>query len=175
MGAAISLVIETQNENGEWIAITGEIWVPRDWDLFCAIAFGDGGDVSVLPYPPRGLPHDHSIVTRNSYFDPDKKGVSFFNIKTMTFEETTAPSKIKKWLGKDKVLRDVYSKYGLLPIDEIVETSWLNLAELEEAMEYRGVKKDAMSKEFQKVLSKMTKSAKKLGKEKVRIVFWFTL
>ena len=174
MGVAISIIIETQSENSEWIAITDDIWVPRDWSLFCAIAFGDGGDTSQLPYPPRGLPRDHSIGTRNNYFDAGRKSVRRFNHKTVAFEEITTPSKIKKWFGNNEILREVYNKYGLLPNEEIIETSWLNLAELEEAMAYSGIKQEAMSEEFQKVLARMAKPAKKLGKENVRIVFWFT-
>jgi len=41
-------------------------------------------------------------------------------------------------------------------------------------MEYGGVTKDGLSKEFLKLHSKMMRAAKKTGKDEVRIVFWFS-
>ncbi|HZS08671.1 MAG TPA: hypothetical protein VFD58_27805 [Blastocatellia bacterium] len=171
MGVAIHIVIEAQDDNGEWSAITDDLWVPRDYELFSAIAFGEDGGGHGIPYPPRGIPEDHSLGTRLRYFDPDKKSIRVMNRRTWTFEEESSPAKIRKWLVG--VHKEVFKKYGLLPGDW-VDASWLNLAELEEAMDYGVVKREGLSTEFLKILSKMSRAAKKSGKDKVRMVFWFS-
>jgi len=137
MGIAIHIVIEVQQENGEWLAITDDTWAPRDWKLFTAITFGDDGGGSNIPYPPRGLPEDHSVGVRNCYFFPAEKGVQI----------------LSEWA------------HG---------TSWLTLEELDVAMDCGGVTKEGRSKEFLKLFSKMTRVAKKSGKDRVRMVFWFS-
>jgi len=172
MGIAISIVIEVQQENGEWLAITDDAWAPRDWKLFTAITFGDDGSGSNIPYPPRGLPEDHSAVVRNCYFVPAGKGLRIFNDETCDCEFVTSPEKIEEMLT-DKLENKIYKKYRLLPGEWANGTSWLTLEELEVAMEYGGVTKEGLSKEFLKLYSKMARAAKKSGKDKVRIVFWF--
>jgi len=173
MGIAIHIVIEVQQENGEWLAITDDTWAPRDWKLFTAITFGDDGVGDNIPYPPRGLPEDHSVVVRNCYFVPVGKGMRVFNNKICDWEFVTSPEKIEMVLT-DKVEKRVYQKHRLLPGEWAHGTSWLTLEELETVMEYGGVTKEGLSKEFLKLFSKMTRTVKKSGKDKVRMVFWFS-
>jgi hypothetical protein len=173
MGIAIHIVIEVQEEKAEWLAITDDSWAPRDWKLFTAITFGDDGVGSNIPYPPRGLPEDHSVIVRNSYFVPAGNGMRVFNMEICDWETVTSREKIEKVLT-DKVEKKIYQKYRLLPGEWAHGTSWLTLNELEVAMESGGVTKEGLSKEFLKLYSKMTRAAKKSGKDKVRIVFWFS-
>jgi hypothetical protein len=98
MGIAIHIVIEVKQENGEWLAITEDTWVPRDWKLFTAITFGDDGKGRNIPYPPRGIPKDQSVGVRTCYFVPIEKGVRLLNSKTLDWELVTSPAKIEKIL-----------------------------------------------------------------------------
>jgi hypothetical protein len=173
MGIAIHIVLEVQQENGEWQAITDDTWAPRDWKLFTAITFGDDGGGDNIPYPPRGLPEDHSIGVRNSYFFPVGDGVRILNSKTGYSEFVTSPAKIEKML-EDELEKKIYKKYRLVPGEWTDDTSWLTLEELETAMNYGGVKEEELSAEFRKLFSKMRRAAKASGEDKVRMVFWFS-
>ena len=45
-----------------------DVNIARDHKLFSAIAFGDGGITDGLPYPPRGLPADHSGEVMDQFY-----------------------------------------------------------------------------------------------------------
>jgi hypothetical protein len=55
------------------LAITGDLWVPRDWKLFNAITFGEDGEGQGILFAPRGVPEDHSFGTWLQYFNPEIK------------------------------------------------------------------------------------------------------
>ncbi|HZS04959.1 MAG TPA: hypothetical protein VFD58_09005 [Blastocatellia bacterium] len=177
MGIAIHIIVEVQQENPEWLAITGDTWVPRNGQLFSAIAFGDDGSGDNLPYPPRGLPEDYSVGVRNSYFFPAENGIRLpqwnKTKQTLIWKMIKSPARIEKMLP-DKVEREAYRKYRLFPGEWVTGTNWLTLAELEVALRKGRVMKEEHSTEFTKVLSVLTKAAKKSGKDKVRMVFWFS-
>jgi hypothetical protein len=72
MGCDIHVVIEFDRYGHDiWDSFSdGEIHIDRDYELFSAIAFGDGGITDNLPYPPRGIPNNYSSVVRDSFFEP---------------------------------------------------------------------------------------------------------
>ena len=173
MGVDIHIIIEVQeSDNNQWMAISDEVYM-RDYTLFAAIAFGEDGSGKGILFPTRGLPEDHSVVVREKYFDPAIKSIRVFNSDTLTFEQITSPTKIEKLLS-NKVERDVYKKYRLLPGDRLSGTSWLTLEELERVLDYSGIERISLYQGFVDLIRKMTKTAKKSGKDKVRMVFWFT-
>src|SRR5947207_1985006 len=66
MGCDIHAVIEYKKLDSYWDF--GEVQIARDYKLFSALAFGDGGITDNLPFPPRGLPRDHSLLVSKLFF-----------------------------------------------------------------------------------------------------------
>ena len=167
MGSDIHAVIECQ-KYGSYSSFA-EVNIARDYKLFSAIAFGDGGITDNLPYPPRGLPSDHSgEVTDLFYIEADA-------LKDIEAEiggdEPFEPEEIAKGWGEWAVKQ--YEQFQILPGLDWHTPSWLRLSELEKALEHAGLKLAEQSPEFSAVVASMRVLANAYGDENVRLVFWF--
>ena len=146
-----------------------EVEIARDYKLFSAIAFGDGGSTDRLPYPPRGLPSDHSSrVTDLFFIESDALQEIEAQIGS---DEPFEPEEIAKGWG-DWAL-EKYNAFQILPGPDFHTPGWLRLSELEKALDHAGLKLSDQSPEFSAVLSSMRVLANAYGDENVRLVFWF--
>jgi hypothetical protein len=66
MSVAFYSVLEYEQWDTYWAL--GRLNIPRDYNLFSAISFGDGGVTENMPYPPRGLPSNYSFEARELFF-----------------------------------------------------------------------------------------------------------
>jgi len=167
MGCDIHAVIECRKYGSYWHF--AEVSIARDYKLFAAIAFGDGGITDDLPYPPRGLPPDHSLRASDLFFieaDELKK----IEAEVDRDEEFLPEEEAKAW-GDWAV--EKYTKYKLLPGPDWHTPSWLRLGELEEALKCAGLHIEEQSPEFRAVVSSMQVLSEAYGGENVRLVFWF--
>jgi hypothetical protein len=155
MGCDIHAVIENRIY-GSWTSFA-EVEIARDYKLFSAIAFGNGGITDDLPYPPRGLPSDHSNrVTRLFFVEAD----SVDDVQ----EIATAWG---DWAVEQFVM------HKIVPQTDWHTPSWLNLGELEIALNHAGLKTDDQSPQFRAVIASMRILSETYGDENVRLVFWF--
>jgi hypothetical protein len=159
MGCDIHAVIE-YDPYGTFCAF-GEANIARDYKLFSALAFGDGSFTDNLPYPPRGLPSDHSLQVSNL----------FFVAADETEKLETKPETIAREWG-DWALEQ-FLTFGLLPGPDWHTPSWLNFNELKEALAHAGLKIEEQSPEFRAAFAAMEVLAGAYDAEKVRLVFWF--
>lgn len=165
MGCDIHAVIECQRHGS--YSHFAEVEIARDYKLFSAIAFGDGGITDDLPYPPRGLPPDHSIRVSELFF------VEADDLKDLEAEEDEQfePEEIAKGWGDWAV--EQYVKHRVLPGPDLHTPSWLRLKEFEKALEQAGLKLAEQSPEFIAVIESMRVLSEVYGAENVRLVFWF--
>jgi hypothetical protein len=168
MGCDIHAVIEYQGPASGWSDF-GEIMVPRDYDLFSALAFGEGGITDGLLYPPRGIPTDHGFKASQFFYLPSEDSIE----SSVGGNEESAfqPEELAKTWG-DWAVQE-YLSWGVLPIVDFHTPSWLNFNELLEALEHRGLRLDKLSPGFRAVVAAMRVLAKTHAPEKVRLVFWF--
>lgn len=167
MGCDIHAVIECQKYGS--YSDFADVNIARDYKLFSAIAFGDGGVTEGLPYPPRGLPSDHSSrVTDLFYIEADALKEIEAQIAS---DEPFEPEEIAKGWGDWAV--EYYESYGILPGPDVHTPSWLRLRELEKALDHAGLKLADQSPEFTAVLATMRILSDAYGDENVRLVFWF--
>ena len=167
MGCDIHAVIECQKHGSNWDF--AEVSIARDYQLFAAIAFGDGGITDNLPYPPRGLPPDHSSRVSDLFFieaDELKKIEAGID-----GEEEFQPGEIAKAWGDWAVAQ--YLKHRILPGPDWHTPSWLRFNELEAALKHAGLKLEEQSPEFRAVIASMQVLSDAYGDDKVRLVFWF--
>src|SRR5262245_21686615 len=114
----------------------GRFNISRDYDLFSAIAFGDGGITEGMPYPPRGLPSDLSPDSRDLFFTGTDAIEQYLEVSRL--EEDEAESTLDGYLeGWDEWAIREYRTSGFLPAPETYSHSWLNLIELKEALAHR--------------------------------------
>lgn len=167
MGCDIHAVIE-YNPYG-YFTDFGEVRVARDHKLFSALAFGEGGVTDKLPYPPRGLPPDHSLRVSDLFF------VEANEIAKIEAEiggdEEFQPEAIARTWGNWAL--EKFLTFGLLPGPDWHTPSWLNINELKEALAYRSLKIEERSPEFRAAFAAMKVLAEAYNTEKVRLVFWF--
>jgi hypothetical protein len=170
MGCDIHAFIEFQeNDSGQFQSVTeDELFIPRDYELFSAIAFGDGGITDDLLYPPRGLPTNYSFAVRELFFTTAKE---FEQILEGLGPEAPDPEDVAKSWGEWAVKE--YQESGNVPEPDTHTPSWLNLREIKEALAEAGLEINKQSHEFQEVLATMEELAEKYSPERVRLVFWF--
>ncbi|MEW6207792.1 MAG: hypothetical protein AB1631_05450 [Acidobacteriota bacterium] len=167
MGCDIHAVIEFQKYDSYWDF--AEVRIDRDYKLFSALAFGDGGVTDDLPHPPRGLPIDHSLRVSDLFF---VEAEVIREIEAQMEEEGEFdPEGIAKSWG-DWALEQ-YRSYNLLPGPDWHTPSWLNFKELNEALTHANLKTEELSGEFRAALAAMQVLSEIYGPEKVRLVFWF--
>jgi len=161
MGCDIHAVIENQ-VYGSWTSFA-EVEIARDYKLFSAIAFGDGGVSEDLPYPPRGLPSDHShrvtelfFIKSDSEDDPSEQ-----------FPQEDLARTWGDWAVEQFVL------HRIVPGSDWHTPSWLKLDELDIALRRAGLKIEDQSPQFRAVIASMRKLSETYGDENVRLVFWF--
>src|SRR5215831_12959417 len=125
MGCDIHAVIEYSQGDHYWDY--AEVRLPRDPPLFSAIAFGEGGITDDLPYPPRGLPLDHSHRVFLLFF----VGVQELKDLAGPGEEFNPEAAAESW--GDWALTK-YRECGALPRPDVHASSWLTLQELKHAL-----------------------------------------
>jgi len=164
MGCDIHVVIECERWDSFWSSF-GEIDLPRDYDLFSAIAFGDGGITDSLPYPPRGLPSDVSLKTHGLFYMDGQEYKDL--MKSHGIEEKIDPEIMEEWERKE------YLSTGAVIAPDWHTPSWMNLTEFKASLEQGGITTDKQSPEIRATLSAMEALADAYGIEKVRLIFWF--
>ena len=174
MGTDIHAVIEYEDEYGMVKAFAdGELEIPRDYNLFCALAFGDGGLVETILYPPRGLPSEYSDTVREAYF--------FF---VRDSEDETRGARTGWSITReqaDEWVREGYSSYidvdwkqrAYVNSPDLHTASYLNCHEIKAALKHYKLDIQMLSPVFQATLAAMDALSKTYGPEKVRLVFWF--
>lgn len=167
MGCDIHAVIECY-KYGSYFSFA-DVKIARDHKLFSAIAFGDGGITDKLPYPPRGLPPDHSGEVMDRFY------IEVDALKDLEAQiggdEEFEPEQIAKGWGEWAV--EKYEEYEILPGPDFHTPSWLRLSELEKALDHAGLKLAEQSPEFTAVMASMRVLSDAYGDENVRLVFWF--
>jgi hypothetical protein len=164
MGCDIHAVVEYNNYGSHWSAF-GEIGIPRDYDLFSVIAFGDGGCADKLPYPPRGLPSDVSLMTHSLVFMDAQEYKQL--MKGHGIEVEIDIESMEEWE------RTEYLATGAVVGPDWHTASWLDFSELEEALKQGGIRAGKQSPEVKALICAMKVLAEAYGPEKVRLVFWF--
>ena len=167
MGCDIHAVIENQIY-GSWSNFA-VVEIARDYKLFSAIAFGDGGITDDLPYPPRGLPPDLSGRVRDLFFI---EADSLKDLEAQNDQDAKIQSEdIAKVWGDWAV--EQFVRYKILPGPDLHTPSWLKLNELETALKHAGLKLEEQSPQFRAVIASMRVFSETYGGDNVRLVFWF--
>jgi hypothetical protein len=149
----------------------GRLNISRDYDLFNAIAFGDGGITEGLPYPPRGLPANLSLDSLDLFFTDSDAIKEYLKVSRFEAEdETTVEGYLEGW--DEWAIRE-YQTVGTLPTPETYSHGWLNLNELKEALAHRNVSIDARPPDVRALIAAMEVLAREYGPENVRLVFCF--
>jgi hypothetical protein len=164
LGCDIHAVIEYNKWDSHWNSFC-VIDIPRDYDLFSAIAFGDGGVTDGLPYPPRGLPSDVSLQTHELFYMDAQEYKDLMAKHGIEF--VIDPESMEDWERKE------YLSTGAVIGPDWHTPGCLNFTELTEALEQGGLTTEKQSPEIKAMLSAMEILADNYGSEKVRIVFWF--
>lgn len=166
MGCDIHTVIEYKKWDLEldwdWFA---EIDLPRDYALFSAIAFGEGGVTDDLPYPLRGLPHNVSLKTHELFY-----------MGAQEYKDLMAEFGIEEDIDLESMAdweRTAYLSTGAVRGPDWHTPGWLNVTELLEALEKGGIISEKQSPEVKAMLSAMKILVENYGVENVRFVFWF--
>lgn len=167
MGCDIHAVIEVQKHGSYWDF--AEVHIPRDYSLFSAIAFGDGGIRDDLPYPPRGIPSDHSLKVSDLFFISVEEWKKFSD--ETGGEDDFDPEGIAKDWGDWAVTQ--YAEYEKLPGIDLHTPGWLFLHEIKSALDSAKYDRDKLSPEFRAVLGAMQILSEAYGSENVRLIFWF--
>jgi hypothetical protein len=169
MGVAFYSVLEYEQWDAYWAL--GQLNIPRDPELFSAIAFGDGGETENMPYPPRGLPSDCSSESRELFFTDSDEVKEYLDTSRLDGEEELSLEEYVEGFGEWALIE--YQTNGHLPVPETYNHSWLNLSELKESLAFRNLSNDKLSPAFRAVLAAMEELAKEYGAGKVRLVFGF--
>lgn len=164
MGCDIHAVIEYKRWDSFWSSF-GEIDIPRDYELFSAIAFGDGGITDDLPYPPRGLPSDVSFRTSGLFYMDGQEYIDL--MKSHGIEEKIDPEIMPEWE------REKYLTTGAVIAPDWHTPSWMNLTEFKASLEQGGIIPNKQSPEIRATLSAMEVLADVYRPENVRLIFWF--
>jgi hypothetical protein len=121
-----------------------------------------------LPYPPRGIPADHSFKVSELFFTSVEELRKF---SEESGDDEFEPEEIAKDWG-DWALTE-YLRNGSLPGMDIHTPSWLLLDEIKITFDSAEYDMGKLSCEFRAVLSIMQILSETYGNEKVRLVFWF--
>ena len=169
MGCDIHAVVEYKEYDS--YSDFGEVNIRRDYELFSALAFGEGGITDDLPHPPRGLPDDLSLKTHGLfYWDAEELRKFYIEVGDEDADDFQ-PEEIAKGWG-DWALKE-YLETGGLPGPDWHTPSWLNLTELAEALAHAKLEVGKQSSSFRAVLAAMEVLSESRGPDKVRLVFWF--
>jgi hypothetical protein len=171
MGVSFYSVLEWE-QWGSYQSL-GRLNISRNYELFSALAFGDGGITDDMPYPPRGLPHDCSYDSLDLFFTHAEEVNKYMADSKSDDEEGITLEEYIEGFGDWAAT--VYETYRLLPAPETYDHSWLNLNELKEALAHRGLSVEKLAPDFRALLAAMHSLAEDFGPEKVRFVFGFGL
>lgn len=171
MGASVGATVEYKMYGS--YSLFAEISLPRDVEFLCAIAWGDGGDTSEMPFPPRGFPTDASYETKDLFFVTRDKLKEYFE----HFEEDTeteAPFEDYARAHGDAAINE-YKLSDRFPMPELTEYGWLTLAELEANINRREIEIITLHPITRAMLAAMNELATSYSRENVRLVFWVCL
>jgi hypothetical protein len=169
MGVSFYAVLEYVVYESPWSF--GRLNISRDYDLFAAIAFGDGGITEGMPYPPRGLPPKLSLDSRDLFFTEPDVVKEYLEVSRLEDEEA---STLEDYLeGWDEWAIREHRAFGLLPTPETYSHRWLNLNELKEALAHRNLSLEKRPPEVRAVIAAMEVLAQEYNPENVRLVFCF--
>jgi hypothetical protein len=168
MGASVWTLIEYFNHDSYFSF--AEIVLPRDIDLLCAIAWGDGGCTDDMPYPPRGFPADASYQARESFFVDADEVREYLGSFREDGEQEPSLEKYAQAHGEGAISE--YKSTGRLPMPELTDHGWLTLRELEANMTQRELKPTDLLPETRAMLAAMTELSATYGQDRVRLVFW---
>jgi hypothetical protein len=172
MGASVYAFIEYREFDCYWSL--GQIYLPRDIEFLCAIAWGDGGVTDEMPYPPRGsFPADASYRAKDFFFVSKDEAREYLEVSRLEDEDEISFYDYARAQG-DWAVKE-YEATGLLPQPEFTHIGWLTLEELEANLTHRGLERGSLSPAVRAVLGAMTELAAAYGREGVRLVFWIGL
>ncbi len=141
------------------------------WSVSEAIHRLRVADEKLFPYPPRGIPPDCSSDVRDLFFVSADVVEEYLAYTRLEEEEETSLEEYAKGYGNWAV--NEYKTHGHLPTPETLDSGWLNLNELKEALAHRGLEKENLSTVFRAVIAAMEVLAEEYSADKVRLVFWF--
>jgi hypothetical protein len=172
MGASVYAFIEYKEYDCYWSF--GHIYLPRDIEFLCAIAWGDGGITDEMPYPPRGsFPADASYEARDSFFVSKDEAREYLEVSKLEDKDEISLEEYAREQG-DWAVKE-YEASGLLPQLKLTHIGWLSLAELEANLAHRGLEPGGLLPPVRAVLAAMAELAVAYGREAVRLVFWIGL
>src|SRR5918912_2808570 len=87
MGVSFFSVLEDE-VNGLYMDF-GRLSLSRNYELFAAITFDDGGITENMPYPSRGLPSDLSLDSHQLFFSEPDVIKEYLEISRLEGEEET--------------------------------------------------------------------------------------
>ena len=178
MGCDIHLHLETYSGNGtpfseeEFIAgfSSGDIYIPRHYYLFDALAGVRHNKGKACLIPSRGIPNKISYEVEQGYyqyvFDDNEDYWHDDYIKRALADEC-----VSKGLSQYK---DHHAKKnGWVSCPDWHTPSHLVLNEINEAIDHKEIDRSELSNEFRLVLSLLTAAEIEYGKNNARVVFWF--
>lgn len=81
MGTDMECYVEVKKPDGTWICISGDLNVPRSYDLFSFLCGGLFGEIS--PVPKRGFPADASATVKRAASDGQHFHDNWINLHEM--------------------------------------------------------------------------------------------
>jgi hypothetical protein len=173
MGCDIHAVIDYDDAHGETWAFS-EIWLPRHYAIFAALAGVRANECEKPLYPPRGLPSSYSDRARWLFFLFVKEDGEEIPADTRLVGYVTR-SDAESWVQK---LGAFYAPGSSGPRAWVSDPdfhhpSWLTYPELLAALNHSGLALEECWPEFRAAIATLGELTRHYGMDHVRLVFWF--
>ncbi|WP_254513928.1 hypothetical protein [Anatilimnocola floriformis] len=178
MGTDIHMYAEFEEENGAYQAIAdGEFWMPRDYDLFAALAGVRGREKIPPKFPQRGIPANVSADTASHFYLPvmsAERAAAWGVVEYFTPEEARELEAQQRasWLPEGTTIPWIASPEGHLTNPGRHSPSWLTAAEVVEALSHAKYPLAQCPRELRLLLEYLQKYTAETNRI-ARIVFWF--
>ena len=178
MGADIHLFAEVEEHRGTFQAVSdGQFLMPRNYDLFAALA-GVRADEGFTPkFPPRGIPANVSQHVSDRYFMPvisDEQAATWGigEYATTEYARELVERQLSSWLLLGTTTPLCPSTGGYISNPDWHSPSWLTTPEVAEALAHARYPIAQLALEFRLLLEYLQKYAAETDRT-ARIVFWF--
>lgn len=177
MACDIWAFVEHGFDSGGYEALfRGSLWLPRNYQIFAALAGVRNRDNKPPLYPARGLPKDLSSAAFEGYYSYviERKDVELWTGFSFVMLDKLSSSERNTLIPPEEGGGLMRSKHGYSANPDFHTPSWLKLNEVINALEYHGIDLNEMPSEYQVMLDVMS-SIRKRGLSKTsRLVFWFS-
>ncbi len=178
MGCKIHLFAEFGRGGAAFQALSdGAFPIPRDYELFAALAGVRGGPGFVPFQVPRGIPHDVSPAVAERYFVPVMDGdrASMWcagEHVTPDEAETLVRSGRTHWRESETTEPWTQATHGYIANPDWHSATWLAAHEIKLALIHAGYQFQTAPEEFQLLVAYVELAATMKGSS-TRVVLWF--